>query len=372
MDIAPGRMLPAAAYTSADVLAWELRHLFAGGWTCLGRVDELLPSAQRPVTQRAVRVGDVSALLVRADDAVRMFANTCRHRGHELLPDDGTSQRRSIVCPYHAWAYDLNGALIGAKGFLHADGFDADAHGLVELPVRVWQGFVLGHALHGVLDPDVPDFEAYLGELAGIVAPYSPAGLVPADRHTYEVAANWKVIAENYHECYHCPLIHPELCQVSPPDSGDNYELPGTWIGGSMALRDGVRTMSLTGQLAATPLPGAPAGQVEYVHLLPNLLLSAHPDYVMTHRLVPLAPDRTWIECTWLVLPGASDARGGVDFWDITNRQDWAACESVQRGLASPHFVPGPFAPNEDAVARLVAMISRDYQAGGIARVRTA
>ena len=83
----------------------------------------------------------------------------------------------------------------------------------------------------------MPNFEAHLGDLAGILAPYSLRELVRADRHAYEVAANWKVIAENYHECYHCPLIHPELCQVSPPDSGDNYDLPGSWIGGSMELR---------------------------------------------------------------------------------------------------------------------------------------
>jgi Rieske 2Fe-2S family protein len=138
------------------------------------------------------------------------------------------------------------------------------------------------------------------------VAPYASESLVLADRHTYEVAANWKVVAENYHECYHCPLIHPELCQVSPPDSGENYDLPGAWVGGSMVLRDGMATMSLTGERAATPLPGVDPERVEYVHLLPNLLVSAHPDYVMTHRLVPLAPGRTWIECSWLVAP---------DFW---------------------------------------------------------
>ena len=371
MEIEAGRMLPAAAYTSTDVFDWELRHLFAGGWTCVGRVDDLFPSDEdgRPVSQRAVRVGDVSCLVVRQDDVVRMFANTCRHRGHELLPDEGTSQRRSILCPYHAWTYDLGGALIGAKGFFHSgsDGFDADSYRLVELPVRVWEGFVLGHAQHRLHDPAVPDFEEHLGDLAGIVAPYAPGSLVLADRQGYGVAANWKVIAENYHECYHCPLIHPELCQVSPPDSGDNYDLPGWWVGGSMKLRDGMQTMSLTGELAATPLPAAPPGKVEYVHLLPNLLLSAHPDYVMVHRLVPLAPNRTWIECSWLVLPGSSSGRGAVDFWDITNRQDWAACESVQRGLASPHFVPGPFAPNEDAVAQLVAMIGGAYRAGGLA-----
>ena len=364
----PGRMLPAEAYTSTEVLAWELRHLFAGSWTCVGRVDELLAAAgdERPVTQRALMVGDVGCLLVRRDGDLRLFANTCRHRGHELLADGETSPRRSILCPYHAWSYDLDGSLIGAKGFLHSglEGFDAASYGLVELPVRVWEGFVLAHALHPVGSPEVPSYDEHLGDLAGIVAPYSPGDLVVADRHTYEVAANWKVVAENYHECYHCPLIHPELCQVSPPDSGDNYDLPGSWVGGSMVLRDGMATMSMTGELAATPLPGAPAGTVEYLHLLPNLLLSAHPDYVMVHRLVPLAPGRTWIECSWLVLPEAAGVQGAVDFWDVTNKQDWAACESVQRGLASPHFEPGPFAPNEDAVEQFAGVVAAAYRAG--------
>jgi Rieske 2Fe-2S family protein len=107
---------------------------------------------------------------------------------------------------------------------------------------------------------------------------------------------------------------------------------------------------------------------VEYLHLLPNLLVSAHPDYVMTHRMVPLTPGRTWVECSWLTLPeaAASGAPGAVEFWDITNRQDWAACESVQRGLESPHFRPGPFAPKEDAVAQLVETIGSAYRSGGL------
>jgi Rieske 2Fe-2S family protein len=369
-DGEPVLMMPAEAYTSPEVLAWELRHLYAGSWTCLGRLDELLPAPQegKPVRQRAVRVGDVSALLVADATSVRMFANTCRHRGHELLPDGDSSERRSIVCPYHAWSYDLSGALIAAPGFREDGRFDPAAHGLVELPVEVWCGWVFGHGLHPVGSDEVPSFAEHLGEMAGLVAPYAPERLVLADRHSYEVAANWKVVAENYHECYHCPLIHPELCQISPPDSGDNYDLPGAWAGGAMELRDGMQTMSLTGRLAAEPLPGVDPTRVEYLHLLPNLLVSAHPDYVMTHRLVPLAPGRTWIECSWFVHPpadgGTASAAGAVDFWDLTNKQDWGACESVQRGLQSPHFRPGPFAPNEDAVARLVSMIGRAYLRG--------
>jgi Rieske 2Fe-2S family protein len=364
----PGRMLPAEAYTSSGVLDWERRHLFAGSWTCLGRLTDLFPEDGVAVRQRAVVVGDVPVLLVRDAGVLRMFANTCRHRGHELLGEGETSPRRRIVCPYHAWSYDLEGSLRGARGFAEVEGFEKEDHSLVELPVAAWQGWVFGHALHPLGTAEAPTFEEHLGELDGLLSPYGCDGLVLADRHSYEVAANWKVIAENYHECYHCPLIHPELCQVTPPDSGDNYDLPGAWVGGSMFLRDGMATMSLTGELAGNPLPGVDATRVEYVHVLPNLLVSAHPDYVMAHRMVPLAPGRTWVECSWLVAPGADGAvpkaTGAVDFWDITNKQDWSACESVQRGLTSPHFSPGPFAPKEDAVADFVSRVGRAYVAG--------
>jgi Rieske 2Fe-2S family protein len=317
------------------------------------------------VTQRAVVVGDVPALLVREGDEPRMFANTCRHRGHELLAEGETSHRRRIVCPYHAWSYDLEGSLRAARGFEQVEGFDDEEHSLVELPVVQWQGWVFGHALHPLGSEEAPEFQAHVGELEDILAPYGCDGLVLADRHSYEVAANWKVIAENYHECYHCPLIHPELCQVTPPTSGDNYQLPGAWVGGSMVLRDGMETMSLTGESNGNPIPGVSPTAVEYLHLLPNLLISAHPDYVMTHRLVPLSPNRTWIECSWYLAPSADgalpDPAYAVEFWDLTNRQDWAACESVQRGLESPHFAPGPFGPSEDAVERLVSLVSRGY-----------
>ena len=370
----PTKMLPSLAYTSPEILDWERRHLFAGTWTCLGRIDELLPAqgpGGKPVTQRAAMVGDIAVVLTRAagSDDLHLFANLCRHRGHELLQGEDTSERATILCTYHAWVYDLDGSLRGAPGFREVGGFEASEHGLVELPVEVWHGWVFAHAIHPKGSPEVPDFDTHVGDLEQIVGPYRPEDLVLADRHSYEVAANWKVIAENYHECYHCPLIHPELCAVSPPDSGDNYHhLQGAWIGGAMVLRDGMKSMTLTGEQASTPLPGVDPERVEYVHFLPNLLISPHPDYVMTHRLVPLAPDNTWIECSWFVLPstdGANpEAPAAVEFWDITNKQDFGACESVQKGLANPHFQPGPFAPNEDAVADLVSTLGNAYLTG--------
>jgi glycine betaine catabolism A len=361
------RMPPAAAYTDPAVLAWERRHLFAGAWTCLGRVAELTAGG---ATQRALAVGDVGVVLT-ADGAgeVRAFANVCRHRGHELLPEGGSASRPAVVCPYHGWAYRLDGRLATAPGMSGPAGFSPGQFGLVELPATVWHGWVFVNALG-----TAPPWPAYLGALAPLLAPYRPERLRTAATHRYEVAANWKVIVENYQECYHCPLIHPELCRVSPPASGENWALPGAWVGGAMDLREHAETMSLDGRGAGTGIDGAPRGTVRYVALFPNLLISAHPDYVMTHRLVPLATDRTFIECAWLVPEGVADASHAVDFWDITNRQDWAACESVQRGLASPHFRPGPLAPNEDAVHQWVRLMASAYHdpVGALAAVSAA
>jgi Rieske 2Fe-2S family protein len=355
------RMLPPAAYTSAEVFAWEQRRLFADSWTCVGRESDLRAGG---LTQRAVSCGDVGVLLTfDGPDGLGAYANTCAHRNHELLPVGDTTTRRSIRCTYHAWTYGLDGSLHQAPGFRADVDFDPAQHGLVPLPVERWGGWVFVYAAAS----EAPvAFGEHLGAMAGLVEPYAPERLVVGARHAYDVAANWKVITENYHECYHCPLIHPELCQVSPPTSGQNYDLPGSWVGGSMDLRPDAETMSLDGSSRGVPLPGVDQRRVEYLGLLPNLLVSAHPDYVMTHRLVPLAPDRTHVECSWLFADAdpAVDPSYAVDFWDLTNRQDWAACESVQRGLASPHARAGPLAPNEDAVHRFVSMIAAAYLAG--------
>src|SRR5262249_33063056 len=202
-----------------------------------------------------------------------------------------------------------------------------------------------------------------------VVAPYEPERLVIAGRHTYDTASNWKILSENYHECYHCPVIHPELCQVSPPKSAANYTPQPAWQGGWMQLRDGMETMSLDGASRGVPLRGLHGDAlrtISYLHIFPNVLLSLHPDYVMTHRLTPVAADRTIIECTWAFAPEALDRPGfdpgyAVEFWDITNRQDWGACESVQRGLTSEHAVPGPLSPDEDAVYQFVTQVARGY-----------
>ncbi|HWG61420.1 MAG TPA: aromatic ring-hydroxylating dioxygenase subunit alpha [Streptosporangiaceae bacterium] len=354
-------MLPRAAYVDPAVFAWEQDHFFGGGWLCVGR-SEQVPA---PGDVRAEQIGAGGVLLARAEDGVlRGFANFCRHRCHELLPGGSAAQESVIICPYHSWTYNLNGSLRAAAGFKNRPGFDADAWGLVEMPVQEWHGlvFVDGSGTAGPLADS-------LGSLEELVAPYEPERLVVRGRHDYEVASNWKILTENYHECYHCPMIHPELCKVSPPKSGENYAAPGTWVGGWMDLRDEMATMSLDGTshgMALRNLDTHGLRTVIYVNVFPNVLLSLHPDYVMTHRLTPLAADRTRIECTWAFAPEAAgqadfDPGYAVDFWDITNHQDWHACESVQRGLASPHAIPGPLSAEEDAVYQFVTMIARGY-----------
>ena len=334
-------MLPAEAYTSEEVLAWERRHLFAGaGPASAGSTTCSRPRAA--LTQRAVVVGDVSCLLVarrrrRRCGCSRTPAGTA---ATSCCPEGGTSTKRAASLPLPR--LDLRPVRAAEGRARLPRGRALRRRGPRPGRAAARRSGTAGcsaHALHPLGAPEVPPFERYVGELARLLAPYDIGALVVADRHSYEVAANWKVIAENYHECYHCPLIHPELCQVTPPDSGDNYDLPGAWIGGGdgPARRDGARCR-WTARWRRRRCPGSNPTAVEYLHLLPNLLVSAHPDYVMTHRMVPLAPGRTWVECSWLTLPDADGTRparrGAVEFWDITNRQDWAACESVQRGLA--------------------------------------
>lgn len=356
------RMLPREAYVDPAVFEWEQQHIFSG-WTCVGHAEDL--SARG--AQRAVGSGANGVLLVRGDDdQLRAFANTCRHRAHELLPCGGTAKRRSIVCPYHAWSYKLDGSLRNAPKMSEFDDAASDL-GLAEVRLENWHGWLFVDA-SGVAE----DFTQHIDGrgLEDVISPYRPEELTVVARHSYELATNWKVIAENYQECYHCPSIHPELTRISPPTSGENLELQGTWMGGWMSMIEGAETMSLDGRSAGTPIAGLSEHElhtVMYIVGFPNLLVSLHPDYVMTHLMTPLAADRTHVECAWAFPKDTASKEGfdpsyAVDFWDLTNRQDWTACESVQRGLSSPHAVPGPLSSEEDGVYQFVTRVARAYQ----------
>ena len=215
------------------------------------------------------------------------------------------------------------------------------------MPVRIeeWEGWLFAN-----ISGDAEPLSAHVGNLAEYMRSWAPGGMVEVSRMDYVVNANWKLIHENYQECYHCSEIHPELCRVSPPTSGINLDATGMWVGGWMQLMDDAETMSLTGKGGAPVLAGLSEidrRRVYYLALFPNMLISPHPDFVLSHRLEPLSPSQTRVECRTLFERGAAvaagfDGRYASEFWDVTNRQDWAAVESIQRSAASPGFRPGP------------------------------
>ncbi|MGQ0848493.1 MAG: aromatic ring-hydroxylating oxygenase subunit alpha [Actinomycetota bacterium] len=360
------RSLPAAAYRSHDLFAWERHQIFGGGWVCLGRTTDLVAPGQL----RAIEHGSETILLSNdLSGQIRGFSNVCRHRGHPLVEVGEPVDARLIRCPYHSWSYRFDGSLRAAPTLTQADEFDTADWPLSPVRVGEWLGWLFLD-----LSGQAPPLDITFGNLAEVLAPYEPERLVKVARHTYEIAANWKLVVENYHECYHCTSIHPELCQVSPVASGVDIAPSGLWCGGTMLLKDHAATMSLTGVSYGTNFRHLPEGRdrnVLYVGLWPNLLISPHPDYVMTHRMVPLAADRTYIECDWLFPPEALDLSDfdpayAVEFWDITNREDWTACESVQRGTANRGFSPGPLSPWESTIYQFLWMLGRAYRGAAV------
>jgi Rieske 2Fe-2S family protein len=199
------------------------------------------------------------------------------------------------------------------------------------------------------------------------------AGLRRASRIEYEVKANWKLLIHNYSECLHCPVNHPMLERFSHYKSGVNEPATDDWLGGAMDLREGVETLTLDGVRRREWLPGLGPEQrrrVYYYAILPNLLLSLHPDYMMTHTLWPLECDRTRVVCEWH-FDAAEMERAGFDpddavrFWDQTNREDWALSELTQAGLSSRGFRPGPYSAREGLLADFDRIILGACQADG-------
>lgn len=234
---------------------------------------------------------------------------------------------------------------------------------------------LLGWAFVNVSGDAIP-FERQMGNLGELLAPYEPGRLVVGAHHEYELRANWKLVHDNYEECYHCSEIHPELCRVTPPESGDgSWDITGLFVGGPMDLREDAETMSMDGRSHGIPLRGLSGGrlrQVGYFGVWPNLLVSPHPDYVLTHRIEPLAPDRTYVDCEWLFPPELVERKDfdptwAVEFWDVTNREDWDACESLQKGVSSRGFRPGPLSSSwEGGVYMIDTMFAHGYLEGRV------
>jgi Rieske 2Fe-2S family protein len=344
--LAEARTLPRRVYTDPGVFALEARQLFGRLWLCVAR-EEDFPEAGSYLTQES---GGEKLLVVRGDDGVlRALFNVCRHRGARLVEEPCGRLRGAIGCPYHAWTYGLDGRLLrvprAEAGFRTAD------YPLAQARLATFGGFVFVN-----LDAGAPALADAFADLPDF-GRYRLAELRRARTIEYTVAANWKVVAENYSECYHCPLVHPQLHRISDITSG-HAQFGVAFNGGPMQLRAGFTTMSTSGATTLPVLPGLDAADRRLVHyylVYPNLMLGMHPQYVLVHRAWPLAPDRTRVVCEWLFRPETIAASGFdpadmVEFWDLTNRQDWGLCERVQRGAGSAGYAPGPYHPAEGCV----------------------
>jgi Rieske 2Fe-2S family protein len=360
-------LLPARVFHDPAVFDYEMAAWFARTWVCVGRAADVA----EPGTYAVVEVAGESVALVRGRDAVlRAFSNVCRHRGSTLLDPPAAMDRIvRIQCPYHAWIYDLDGQLLRAPHTEPIEQFEASDHGLLPVAVETWQGFVFVN-----LAPVHESLAAQLADLPDNLPEHPIANLRRGRRIAYDVNANWKVVAENYSECYHCPGVHPQLNRLTPYDQGRNFESTGPWAGGWMELVDAADTMSTDGQRHGRPaLAGLEAEQqrrIYYYVIWPNLLLSLHPDYVMTHQVWPIDAERSRVVCEWLFEPATIarpdfDPSDAIDFWDLTNRQDWAVCERQQAGTRSRAYQPGRYSLMEDMVHAFDLMVADRYANDG-------
>jgi Rieske 2Fe-2S family protein len=339
-------------YFSEEIFRREIERIFHREWFCGGRVEQI----SRPGDYLAVDVGGESVLVVRTRQGMlAAHYNVCRHRGARLVPEGSTGCFNSAIrCPYHSWTYTLEGELRTAP-FLEPEECDRSTLSLHPVGIESWGGFFFLNLSPGESRSRKYDLAARLGPVPERLCRYPLTELRSGHRIDYEVAANWKVILENYNECYHCGPVHPELCRLVPAfreRGGSNLD----WDRG-IPHREGAWTFTETGTSSRRAFPEL--NEDEQVRhkgelIYPNFMLSLSADHVTAYTLSPAAPGQTRITCDFLFHPSelespAFDPTDAVRFWDLVNRQDWAICESVQRGMQSRMFRHGYYAPMESA-----------------------
>jgi Rieske 2Fe-2S family protein len=341
--------LPQRYFVSAEIFAEELQKIFATNWVLVGHQSQLAGPGDYFLADVA---GE--SLIVTKDQrsTIRAFYNVCRHRGARLC-EEQNGHGATIQCPYHAWTYALDGRLLGAPHMDETPGFNKTEYPLKPARLGLWEGFIFLN-----LADDSPSLEKWFEPLSEKFSAWNMATLRSAKRITYDVRANWKLMFQNYSECYHCLGVHPELSKISPYDSAENDLTEGPFLGGFMRIAS---DKSLTKSGNACALPVGNFGDedfrfVFYYSIFPNMLLSLHPDYVMVHQLEAQSPERTRILCDWFFNPEAFnrsdfDPDDAVAFWDMVNKQDWHVCELSQQGISSSAYEPGPYSARESIPA---------------------
>src|SRR2546430_778763 len=339
---APAKSLPQKYFVSPDVFAEEQKKIFAKQWLLVGHQSQVADAGDYFVQQV---IGESLIVIRDKSGEIHVFFNVCRHRGTRLK-EDACGHASAIQCPYHAWTYGLDGRLIGAPHMDEVPDFDKSDYSLHAVNLALWEGFIFVNLVpkrDGSLSEEnasterggYRSLERWFAPLAGKFTNWNMSILRPAKRIEYDVRANWKLMFENYSECYHCPGVHPQLQKVSPYDSAENDLSEGPFLGGFMKINQG-ESLTMSGNACAVGIADstlardrahAPdrgrgkkqkiehdhdyeqehegATRVFYYSIFPNMLLSMHPEYVMVHQLWPQSPDRTLIVCDWFFHPEA-------------------------------------------------------------------
>jgi Rieske 2Fe-2S family protein len=349
--------LPSAWYFDPAHYARELQGIWYRSWIYLCRASAL----DGPLAFRTFTIGDQTIILLRDEaGALQAFHNTCRHRGSLLQTEPaGRLRARALTCPYHAWTYGLDGALLRMPSKLCAADFDRGAHSLYRIAIAEWKGFVFIN-----LDEQAAAFDPTLDLDDSASLDNWPLGdLVSGHMVRKVVACNWKIFWENYNECLHCPNAHPELSDIvpiysrgllEPADHPDWQTSTDPKLRGG--LKAGAASWAMDGQAAPHVFPDLTeaeraAGQ-SYATRLPSVYLVAHVDYVRAVRVMPLGPDSTELTAEWL-FPRETledprfDLKNTTDFATLVMTQDAALCELNQRGLHSLRHHHGTLMPEE-------------------------
>ena len=336
-----------------------MERFYCESWICAGRANQI-PKAGNYFLRE---VAGESIIITRdREQKIHAFYNVCRHRGTRLVTDAEGSFSGRIQCGYHGWTYGLDGLLIGAPHMDEANGFCREDYPLYKVHAAEWDGNLFIN-----LDPEAEPLEKQLADLPQKFAPWRMQDLQLHKRIVYDVKANWKLIMLNYNECLHCPVLHPALNRLTNYLGADNERPQPTYVGGAMGFRNGAETMSMDGKRRRDYLPGLNEEEREkvcYYAIYPNFLLSLHPDYMMTATLWPIACDRTQIIAEWHFHPAEMskpnfESADAIEFWDLTNREDWKICELSQAGIESRAYQPGPYSAREALLHAFDEMILR-------------
>ena len=332
-------------YFSDEIFHQELECIYYSDWICCGREEDLDSTG----SYKIFSIGNENLFAIKdKNNDIKIFHNFCKHRGCQIFEDEDSSPlKRNIRCPYHSWVYDFDGSLYKAP-HLDLDTKDKKFH-LNQVSSETWGGFIFIN-----LSKNPSSFKKYIKNISDQFIRYPLSELVSSRSYRYEVAANWKVIVENYNECYHCAGVHPELVGIVPAfkDNGGNGL---DWDKG-IPHRTGANTFTFSGTTNRDPMPGLNQSEKENHFgqaLYPNLMMSLSMDHVAAFILKPLSPTETIIDCRILFHPEESDKSDfdpddAAEFWNLVNNQDWNICERVQKGMQSRSFQYGYYAPMED------------------------